>query len=92
MPFDRASSTRDNGLERVCRLNAPTSFPGSTPLSRWRGGEDPGRHRYDTHADWSEDIDILTLVVIGRNCLPYFAGGITVCARECARVFSEPPS
>ena len=46
-----------------------TSFPGSTLLSRWRGGEDPGTHRYDTHADWSEDIDILTLVVIGRNCL-----------------------
>ena len=39
-----------------------TSFPGSTPLSRWRGGEGPGTHRYDTHvhADWSEDIDILS--------------------------------
>ena len=47
-----------------------TSFPGSTPLSRWRGGEDPGTHRYDTPADWSEDIDILKSFVIGRNCLP----------------------
>ena len=46
-----------------------TSFPGSTPLSRWRLREDPGTHRYDTHVDWSEDLDILTLVVIGRNCL-----------------------
>ena len=51
-------------------VHSATSFPGSTPLSRWRGGEDPGTHRYDTHADWSEDIDILTLIVIGRNCLP----------------------
>ena len=24
----------------------PTSFPGSTPLSRWRPREDPGTHRY----------------------------------------------
>ena len=47
-----------------------TSFPGSTPLSRWRPREDPGTHRYDTHVDWSEDTDILTLVVIGQNCLP----------------------
>ena len=51
-------------------LFSPTSFPGSTPLSRWRLREGPGTHRYDTHADWSEDIDILTLVVIGWNCLP----------------------
>ena len=34
------------------------------------GGEDPGTHRYNTHADWSEDIAILTLFVIGQNCLP----------------------
>ena len=47
-----------------------TSFPGSTPLLRWRLREDPGTHRYDTHVDWCEDIDILTLVLIGRNCLP----------------------
>ena len=33
------------------------------------GGEDPGTHRYNTHADWSEDIAILTLVVIGLSCL-----------------------
>ena len=53
----------------LCRA-ATTSFPGSTPLSRWRRREDPGTHRYDTHVDWSEDIDILRLVVIGQNCLP----------------------
>ena len=34
------------------------------------GGEVPSLYRYNTHADWSEDIDILTLVVIGRNRLP----------------------
>ena len=33
-------------------------------------GEDPGLYRYNTHADWSDDIDILTIVVIGLNCLP----------------------
>ena len=33
-------------------------------------GEDPVFYRYNIHADWSEDIDILTIVVIGRNCLP----------------------
>ena len=47
-----------------------TLFPESTPLSIWRLREDPGTHRYDTHVDWSEGIDILTLIVIGRNCLP----------------------
>ena len=46
------------------------SFPGSTLLSKWRLREDAGTHRYDTHVDWSVDMDILTLVVIGRNCLP----------------------
>ena len=34
------------------------------------GGEDPGTHRYNTHADWSKDIAVLTLFVIGQNCLP----------------------
>ena len=54
----------------LARANKPTSFLGSTPISRWRLREDAGTHRYDTHVDWSEDIDILTLVVIGQNCLP----------------------
>ena len=40
------------------------------------GRRRPGTHRYDTHADWSEDIDILTLVVIGRNCLPCKMAGV----------------
>ena len=31
------------------------------------GGEDPGIYRYNTHADWTEDIAILTLSVIGQN-------------------------
>ena len=57
------------GNKRISQFS--TSFPGSTPLSRWRPREDPGTHRYDIHVDWSEDMDILTLVVIGRNCLPY---------------------
>ena len=57
----------------------PTSFPGSTPLSRWRPREDPGTHRYDTHVDWSEDMDILTLVVIGRNCFPCKMTDLCVC-------------
>ena len=34
-----------------------TSSPGSTPLSRWRVGEDPGTHRYTSreilHKSWS---------------------------------------
>ena len=34
------------------------------------GGEDPALYRYNTHADWCEDIDILTLFVIDRNCVP----------------------
>ena len=29
------------------------------------GGEDPGLYQYNTHTDWFEDVDILTLVVIG---------------------------
>ena len=56
-------------VSRTCcyKTFKATSFPGSTPLSRWRPREDPGTHRYDTHVDWSEDMDILTLVVIGRK-------------------------
>ena len=34
------------------------------------GGKDSGLNRYNTHADWFEDIDILSLVVIDRNCPP----------------------
>ena len=43
------------------------------------GGEDPGTHRYNTHADWSEDIAVLTLFVIGQNCLP--------CKMTCTVIF-----
>ena len=42
------------------------------------GGEDPGTHRYNTHADWSEDIAVLTLFVIGQNCLPCKMAACTV--------------
>ena len=65
-PKERAIA---NGQRSFVSFLQPRS-PGSTPLSRWRLREDPGTHRYDTHVDWSEDIDILTLVVIGQNCLP----------------------
>ena len=45
------------GRFRVFGYNIPTSFPGSTPLSRWRLREDPGTHRYTPreilHKSWS---------------------------------------
>ena len=45
--------------------------PRSQGLLRFQdGGEDSSLYRYNTNAEWSEDIDFLTLVVIGRNCLP----------------------
>ena len=51
--------------------------PRSQGLLRFQdgGGEKtPRTHRYDTHVDWSEDIDILTLVVIGPKLSPFQNG------------------
>ena len=45
------------------------------------GGEDSGLYRYNTHADWFEGVDILTLVVIGRNCPPRKNGDL--CSYIC---------
>ena len=38
----------------------PTSFPGSTPLSRWRPREDPGTHRCTPREILQESWSILS--------------------------------
>ena len=42
-------------------------------------GEDPSLYWYNTHADWQEDMDILTLVMIGQNRLPCEMAGLWSC-------------
>ena len=45
-------SREDPGYEVAELQIVATSFPGSTPLSRWRGGEGPGTHRHPRWLVW----------------------------------------